>query len=168
MLFPDSLLESVMWGSSNLTGKKLDGTKGTWVVEKAKKAKGVHLARLTCTSLKQRSKVLSTLVSWWAVMKGGRQSDISLSSLPWAGASRKLWQLPSVVLWEFLQHTVLVSLPQLDDTRLGGDNEPYKGKWRRKNKMKSKLCSLEGKKAFTDVMSCSQFHLRRVSCPEWI
>lgn len=108
------------------------------------------------------------LVSWWAAVKGGRQSDISLSLLPWAGASRKLWQLPSVVLWEFLQHRVLVSLPQLDDTRPGGDNEPYKEKWRCKNKMKSKLCSFEGKKAFTDVKSCGQFHLRCVSCLKWI
>jgi len=39
-----------------------------------------------------------------------------------------LWQLLSVVLWDFLQHRVLVSLPQLDDTRPGGDNEPYKEK----------------------------------------
>lgn len=101
-------------------------------------------------------------------MKGGRQSDISLSLLPWAGASKKLWQLPSVVLWEFLQHRVLVSLPQLDDTRRVGDNEPYKEKWRCKNKMKSKLCSFEGKKAFTDVKSCSHFHLRYMSCPKWI
>lgn len=93
---------------------------------------------------------------------------IFLSLLPWAGASRKLWQLLSVVLWDFLQHRVLVSLPQLDDTRPGGDNEPYKEKWRCKNKMKSRLCSFEGKKAFTDVKICSQFHLRCASCPKWI
>lgn len=140
--------------------------KETWLVEKAANAQGVCLTHLTCVSLKQRSKVLSLLAP------GGQQwkeahKVIFLSPLPWAGASRKLWQLLSVVLWEFLQHRVLVSLPQLDDTRPVGDNEPYKEKWRCKNKLKSKQCSFAGQKAFTDVKSCSPFHLRCVSCPKW-
>lgn len=146
-------------------GKSGMGRKGMWVVEKAAKAQGVCLTHLTCVSLKQRSKVLSLLAP------GGQQwkeahKVIFLSPLPWAGASRKLWQLLSVVLWEFLQHRVLVSLPQLDDTRPVGDNEPYKEKWRCKNKMKSKRCSFAGHKAFTDVKSCSPFHLRCVLCPK--
>lgn len=135
--------------------------------KKAAKAQGVCLTHLTCVSLKQRSKVLSLLAPGGQQWKDAHKV-IFLSLLPWAGASRKLWQLLSVVLWEFLQHRVLVSLPQLDDTRPAGDNEPYKEKWRCKNKMKPKLCSFAGQKAFTDVKSCSPFHLRCVCCPKLI
>lgn len=79
MLFPVGLLQSGEMGQQECCKEKWDGTKGTCIIQKAKKAEGVCLAHLTCTSLKQTSKVLSILVSWWAAMKGGRQSDISLS-----------------------------------------------------------------------------------------
>lgn len=106
---------------------KWNGTKGTWVVEKAKKARGVHLAHLTCTSLKQRSKALSVLVSWWAAVKGGRQSAISLC-LALSRCQHNALAAAECCAPGSLQRRVLVSLLQLDDTGLGGDNEPYKGK----------------------------------------
>lgn len=49
-----------------------------WVVEKAAKAQGVCLTHLTCVSQAEEQSAVPA-GSWWAAMKGGTQSDISLS-----------------------------------------------------------------------------------------